>query len=242
MPQIDKLFSTHLNKIADFSFDENVAAVFPDMISRSIPGYPLMIENIGRLAHQYCQPNSTIYDLGCATGTATLSMAKHVAVNDCQIVGLDNSPAMVKQCQQFVSQYHHPCPVKIKCADITTFMYQPSSVILMNFTLQFLAPQHREAMLQRIYEALLPGGVLILSEKFTHEHELGNELLINLHHQFKSDNGYSDLEISQKRTALENVMLTDSMATHTSRLEAVGFANIIPWFSCFNFMSLVAVK
>ena len=66
MPQIDKLFSTHLNKIADFSFDENVASVFPDMIARSIPGYPLMIENIGRLARQYCQPNSTIYDLGCA--------------------------------------------------------------------------------------------------------------------------------------------------------------------------------
>ncbi|MDG1120823.1 MAG: carboxy-S-adenosyl-L-methionine synthase CmoA [Glaciecola sp.] len=242
MPQIDKLFSTHLNKIADFSFDENVAAVFPDMIARSIPGYPLMIENIGRLARQYCQADSTIYDLGCATGTATLSMAKHVAANNCQIVGIDNSPAMVKQCQQFVSQYHHPCPIKIECADITNYAYQPSSVILMNFTLQFLAPHERQAMIQRIYDALLPGGVLILSEKFTHEDVIGNELLVDLHHQFKGDNGYSDLEISQKRTALEKVMLTDTMSTHTSRLDSAGFAHIIPWFSCFNFMSLVAVK
>lgn len=242
MPQIDKLFSTHLNKIADFSFDENVAAVFPDMIARSIPGYPLMIENIGRLARQYCQADSTIYDLGCATGTATLSMAKHVAANNCQIVGIDNSPAMVKQCQQFVSQYHHPCPIKIECADITNYAYQPSSVILMNFTLQFLAPDERQAMIQRIYDALLPGGVLILSEKFTHEDVIGNELLVDLHHQFKGDNGYSDLEISQKRTALEKVMLTDTMSTHTSRLDSAGFAHIIPWFSCFNFMSLVAVK
>lgn len=242
MPQIDKLFSTHLNKIADFSFDENVAAVFPDMIARSIPGYPLMIENIGRLARQYCQADSTIYDLGCATGTATLSMAKHVAANNCQIVGIDNSPAMVKQCQQFVSQYHHPCPIKIECADITNYAYQPSSVILMNFTLQFLAPHERQAMIQRIYDALLPGGVLILSEKFTHEDVIGNELLVDLHHQFKGDNGYSDLEISQKRTALEKVMLTDTMSTHASRLDSAGFAHIIPWFSCFNFMSLVAVK
>lgn len=242
MPKIDKIFSTPLNKIADFSFDENVAAVFPDMIARSIPGYPLMIENIGRLARQYSQPQSTLYDLGCATGTATLSMAKYVSDSECQIIGLDNSPAMVKQCQQFVSQYHHLCPVTIECADITNYNYQPSSVVLMNFTLQFLAPDSREAMLQKIYNTLLPGGILILSEKFTHADATGNELLIDLHHQFKSDNGYSDLEISQKRTALENVMLTDSMATHISRLETVGFSSIIPWFSCFNFMSLVAIK
>lgn len=242
MPQIDKLFSTHLNKIADFSFDENVAAVFPDMIARSIPGYPLMIENIGRLARQYCQPDSTIYDLGCATGTATLSMAKHVDVDNCQIVGLDNSPAMVKHCQQFVNQYHHPCPITIECADITHYAYQSSSVILMNFTLQFLAPDQRQDMINRVYDALLPGGALILSEKFTHEDMIGNELLVDLHHQFKGDNGYSDLEISQKRTALEKVMLTDTMSAHTSRLDSAGFAHIIPWFSCFNFMSLVAVK
>ena len=149
---------------------------------------------------------------------------------------------MVKQCQQFVSQYHHPCPIKIECADRTNYAYQPSSVILMNFTLQFLAPHERQAMIQRIYDALLPGGVLILSEKFTHEDVIGNELLVDLHHQFKGDNGYSDLEISQKRTALEKVMLTDTMSTHTSRLDSAGFAHIIPWFSCFNFMSLVAVK
>lgn len=126
---------------------------------------------------------------------------------------------------------------------ITLGLYQSNtSVILMNFTLQFIAPEHRQAMLQSLYNALLPGGILILSEKITHDSALGDELLINLHHQFKSDNGYSDLEISQKRTALEKVMLTDTYATHEYRLREIGFTDIIKWFSCFNFMSLVAIK
>ncbi len=243
MSKIDNLFSTQLNKIADFSFDENVASVFPDMISRSIPGYPLMIENIGRISQRYALPNSVIYDLGCATGTGTLSMAKHVDQSGCHIVGIDNSSAMVQQCQQFLTQYHHQCPVTIECDDIMQYAYQSNtSVILMNFTLQFIAPEHRQAMLQSLYNALLPGGILILSEKITHDSALGDELLINLHHQFKSDNGYSDLEISQKRTALEKVMLTDTYATHECRLRDIGFTDIIKWFSCFNFMSLVAIK
>ena len=243
MSKIDNLFSTQLNKIADFSFDENVASVFPDMISRSIPGYPLMIENIGRISQQYAQPNSVIYDLGCATGTGTLSMAKHIEQTDCQIVGLDNSEAMVQQCQQYINQYHHQCPVSIECADITQYPYRSNtSIILMNFTLQFIPPEQRQAMLQTLYDALLPGGILILSEKITHPSSTGDELLVNLHHQFKSDNGYSDLEISQKRTALEKVMLTDTYATHESRLTEIGFTDIVKWFSCFNFMSLVAIK
>lgn len=243
MSKIDSLFSTQLDKIADFSFDENVASVFPDMISRSIPGYPLMIENIGRIAQQYAQANSVIYDLGCATGTGTLSMAKHIEQSNCQIVGIDNSEAMVHQCQQYINQYHHQCPVKIEHADITQYPYQSNtSIVLMNFTLQFLAPEERQAMLQSIYDALLPGGVLILSEKIKHTSVIGDELLINLHHQFKSDNGYSDLEISQKRTALENVMLTDTYTTHESRLTGIGFSDVVQWFSCFNFMSLVAIK
>ena len=105
MSKIDSLFSTRLSNIADFSFDANVAEVFPDMIARSIPGYPLMIENIGRIAQRYAQPHTSIYDLGCATGTATLSMAKHIDAHATQIVGLDNSQPMVDKCQQYINQY-----------------------------------------------------------------------------------------------------------------------------------------
>ncbi|MET1218642.1 MAG: carboxy-S-adenosyl-L-methionine synthase CmoA [Glaciecola sp.] len=241
MPSSDKLFSQPIRDISDFTFDDNVASVFPDMITRSIPGYPLMIDNIGAIAARYAKPKTTIYDLGCATGIATLSIAKQIDPN-CQVIGLDSSVAMVNQCKAYLNNYQHAAPINIELADITAYHYQPASMFVMNFTLQFLAPDQRQQMLETIYNALLPGGVLILSEKIRAEDPKSDDLLIDLHHQFKKHNGYSELEISQKRTALENVMLTDTLSTHFTRLRTAGFKRITPWFSCFNFMSLVAHK
>ena len=241
MRKNDNLFSQPITDISDFSFDQNVAQVFPDMINRSIPGYPLIIDNIGYLSEQYAQEQTTIYDLGCATGIATLSIAKQLTKN-CPIIAIDNSTSMVEKASQYLGQYNHGADVTIHFEDITLSDLQPASVIIMNFTLQFLAPEQRTHMLAKIYDALLPGGILILSEKFKAEETLPNNVLIDLHHQFKKNNGYSDLEISQKRTALENVMKTDTMNTHFQRLTASGFTNITTWFSCFNFMSLIAHK
>lgn len=241
MRKNDNLFSQPITDISDFSFDHNVAQVFPDMINRSIPGYPLMIDNIGYLTEQYAQSGTTVYDLGCASGIATLSMAKQITKH-CPIIGIDNSPSMVEKCSEHLAQYNHGADVTIELDDITVTQLKPASVIVMNFTLQFLAPELRRNMLAKIYKALLPGGILILSEKFKVENNFRNNVLIDLHHQFKKNNGYSDLEISQKRTALENVMKTDTMETHFERLTDIGFSHITTWFSCFNFMSLIAHK
>ena len=115
-------------------------------------------------------------------------------------------------------------------------------MVILNFTLQFLPPQDRVALLEKIYQGLKPNGVLVLSEKFRFADEQIDELLIDLHHQFKRANGYSELEVSQKRTALENVMRTDSIDTHKTRLKNVGFAHVELWFQCFNFGSIIAIK
>ena len=115
-------------------------------------------------------------------------------------------------------------------------------MVILNFTLQFLPPQDRVALLEKIHQGLNPNGVLVLSEKFRFEDEQTNELLIDLHHQFKRANGYSELEVSQKRTALENVMRTDSIETHKARLKNVGFSHVELWFQCFNFGSMIAMK
>ena len=115
-------------------------------------------------------------------------------------------------------------------------------MVILNFTLQFLPPQDRTVLLEKIYRGLNPNGVLVLSEKFRFDDEKVNDLLIDLHHQFKRANGYSELEVSQKRTALENVMRTDSIDTHKVRLKSVGFSQVELWFQCFNFGSMIAVK
>ncbi len=239
----DTIFSAPIQKLGDFTFDEQVAEVFPDMISRSVPGYSNIITAIGMLASRFVTPNSNVYDLGCSRGAATLSIRRNVEnVEGVKIIGVDNSAPMVERARQYLNAYHSDVTVEILEADIRKIDIQNASMVVLNFTLQFLPPEDRVALLTKIYQGLNKGGVLVLSEKFRFEEKEMDNLLIDLHHQFKRANGYSELEVSQKRTALENVMRTDSIELHKKRLKDVGFAQVELWFQCFNFGSMIAIK
>ena len=238
----DTIFSAPIEKLGDFTFDESVAEVFPDMIQRSVPGYSNIITAIGMLAERFVTANSNVSDLGCSRGAATLSARRHIRRPNVKIIGVDNSQPMVERCRQHIAAYHSDIPVEILCDDIRQIDIQNASMVILNFTLQFLPPQDRVALLEKIYQGLKPNGVLVLSEKFRFADEQIDELLIDLHHQFKRANGYSELEVSQKRTALENVMRTDSIETHKVRLKNVGFSHVELWFQCFNFGSIIAIK
>ncbi|MCM0147329.1 carboxy-S-adenosyl-L-methionine synthase CmoA [Photobacterium galatheae] len=238
----DNLFAAPIDKLGDFTFDERVAEVFPDMIQRSVPGYSNIISAIGMLAERFATPDSNVYDLGCSLGAATLSMRRHLNQRGCKIIGVDNSPAMVERCRLHVNAYRSETPVEIMEADIRDVEIHNASVVVLNFTLQFLAPEDRRHLLEKIYAGLRPGGILILSEKYVFENSQAHELLIDLHHDFKRANGYSELEISQKRSAIENVMRPDSIPTHRTRLSEIGFSSVEVWFQCFNFGSLFAIK
>ena len=238
----DTLFSAPIEKLGDFTFDESVAEVFPDMIQRSVPGYSNIITAIGMLAERFVTANSNVYDLGCSRGAATLSARRHINQPNVKIIGVDNSQPMVERCRQHIAAYHSDIPDEILCDDIRHIEIKNASMVILNFTLQFLTPQDRVALLEKIHQGLNPNGVLVLSEKFRFEDEQTNDLLIDLHHQFKRANGYSELEVSQKRTALENVMRTDSIKTHKTRLKSVGFSHVELWFQCFNFGSMIAMK
>lgn len=238
----DTLFSAPIEKLGDFTFDESVAEVFPDMIQRSVPGYSNIITAIGMLAERFVTPNSQVYDLGCSRGAATLSVRRNIHQSNVKIIGIDNSQPMVERCRQHIAAYHSDVPVEILCEDIRQVEIKNASMVILNFTLQFVPPQDRLALLSKIYQGLNPNGVLVLSEKFRFEDERMNDLLIDLHHQFKRANGYSELEVSQKRTALENVMRPDTIETHKARLKSIGFSQVELWFQCFNFGSMIAVK
>lgn len=238
----DTLFSTPIEKLGDFTFDERVAEVFPDMIQRSVPGYSNIITAIGMLAERFVTPHSKVYDLGCSRGAGILSIRRNLKCEGVKIIGVDNSPAMVERCRNHIQAYHSEVPVEILLEDIRKVEIQNASLVVLNFTLQFLPPQDRLALLTKIHQGLKPNGVLVLSEKFAFENENINELLIDLHHTFKRANGYSELEVSQKRTALENVMRTDTIHTHKTRLKQAGFSQIELWFQCFNFGSMIAIK
>ncbi|XQW86293.1 carboxy-S-adenosyl-L-methionine synthase CmoA [Thalassotalea piscium] len=242
MPDTDLIFSKKQSQLKDFTFDQQVVEVFPDMISRSVPGYNTIIDTIGRLSQQYVTDHSNIYDLGCSLGAATLAMRKAILADNCHIIGIDNSPAMVDRCKMHVNAFKGKTPVEIIEGNILDVEIKNASMVVINFTMQFIEPEFRRQLINKIAEGLNPGGLLLLSEKITNSNPVCDQLLIDLHHDFKRANGYSELEIAQKRTALENVMKPDSLDTHITRLSDAGFSHMAPWFQCFNFFSLVAIK
>ncbi len=243
----DKIYA-NTQTISDFVFDEKVAAVFTDMINRSVPGYATIISMIGMLAQRYCTAGSNIYDLGCSLGAATLAMAQHLEDQDFTLYAIDNSPAMISQFNAALNAVPPPLPaatnerLHILCDDIITMPMQNASVVVLNFTLQFIAPEQRDALLEKICSSLNPGGILVLSEKILFPQAELNDLFIDMYHQFKQVQGYSQLEISQKRAALEKVLLPETIDAHKRRLLKAGFESCDVWFQCFNFASLVAVK
>ncbi|ART81045.1 carboxy-S-adenosyl-L-methionine synthase CmoA [Oceanisphaera avium] len=242
MSHTDHIFAAPIAELGDFNFDQKVAEVFPDMIKRSVPGYSNIISAIGMMTARYAKPNTQLYDLGCSLGAATQEMRRNVNQPGCTIVAVDNSAAMLERAANHLASFKSEVAVELREADICELDISNASVVVLNFTLQFIAPQQRLPLLTRIYEGVNKGGILILSEKFISQDDTVNELLIELHHDFKRANGYSELEVSQKRTALENVLRPDTPELHKARLHEVGFSHVDMWFQCFNFGSMVAIK
>jgi len=198
---------------------------------------------IGLLAEKYCQEQSRIYDLGCSLGGATLAAVDRVKCQDFSTIAIDNSAAMIgrletklKNLPRFASN------IECRCENLLDSKIANASVVVMNFTLQFIPLDQRVSLLSKIYAGMQPGGVLIISEKITFPDEKLNQLFIQMYHSFKENMGYSKLEISQKRAALEKVLLPETLDMHRDRLKKIGFQSIDVWFQCFNFASMVAFK
>jgi len=238
----DTIYAAPLADAGLFAFDDSVARVFPDMIKRSVPGYPTIIAMTGLLAGKYASAGSNLYDLGCSLGASTLAMRQNIRQVDCHIIGVDNSNSMLQRCRNLIDTDTHDTPVSLICSDLQDVTIRDASVVILNFTLQFIPLESRDAVIRGIYEGLRPGGIMVLSEKVTFEDPHLDELNIEAHHQFKSANGYSDLEIAQKRDSLENVLIPESLQDHRERIATAGFSSCDVWFQCFNFASLIALK
>ncbi len=246
MSERDTLFSGAGDNISGFRFDNKVVSVFPDMIQRSVPGYQTIIAMTQTLAGRYVQAQSNCYDLGCSLGASTIAMRHGIEAEGCNIFAVDSSEAMIERCTKIIAEdelgVSNQPRVSLICGDALDTEITNATMVVMNFTLQFIDLNHRKELIQNIYQGLKPGGILILSEKIAFADNHLNDLMIDLHHAFKRANDYSDLEISQKRTALENVLQPETLGTHKQRLHEIGFDNIDVWFQCFNFVSLLAIK
>ncbi len=241
----DTIFKTE-DGSEPFRFNEAVARVFPDMLQRSIPGYAASIEAIGSLAARYMRAGTNAYDLGCSLGGATLAIRQGTPEPACRVVAVDSSPAMIARCREIIAAddrlHGRETEVDIVEDDIRNIEVVNASMVVLNYTLQFLPLEDRDAIIRRIREGLNPGGILVLSEKVVDEDERMEALLVDLHHEHKRRKHYSELEIARKRAALEDVLIPETVAAHRARLDAAGFARSGVWLRYFNFVSIVAIR
>ena len=238
----DDLYATVKPHVVDFKFDDSVAAVFPDMIRRSVPGYETIIALLGCMAEQYAQPQTNIYDLGCSLGASTLSAHSRLGHSENQFIAVDNSSHMLSKCKDNLIRKIPLEHIQFRHEDVEQTEICNASVVIMNFTLQFIDKEKRGSVISKLYAGLNKGGALILSEKIRFNDDIESNLQISWHEQFKRANGYSEMEVSQKRSALENVMILDSTEELKSRLQQAGFEQPLQWFQSFNFCSFIAVK
>ena len=223
-----------------FRFDAEVAAAFPDMIERSVPGYPLLLEGIESLAARFAQPGTQLYDLGCSLGACALRMARCVPHRDCRVVAVDNSPDMLARCRRELRGARCPIPVELRGDDVRETPIENASVVVMNLTLQFVPVADRDALLRRIQRGLRPSGVLVLAEK---TRCAGDQALFDaLHADAKRRRGYSETAIARKREALERVLVAETPSAHRARMRRAGFVGVRQWFQCLGFIAWLAHK
>lgn len=237
----DQVYAEPQEQVDAFKFDAQVADVFENMINRSVPGYPLILDMIGVLTERFVQPNSNCYDLGCSLGASTLKIRQHMP-SDSHLLAVDNSIAMIDRCRANIERDHSQASTDVLQQSIQDTQINNASIVVMNFTLQFIPDAERPALLKRIADGMLPGGALVLSEKLVFDDAAEQQFQTDLHHDFKRYQGYSDLEVAQKRASLENVLVPNSEEQHIERLSKAGFREVRMIVRCLNFASFLAVR
>jgi len=233
----DKLFEKPIEK--QFEFDEDVASVFDDMLSRSVPFYNEMLKVTGSFALKYLKDQDTIYDLGCSTASTLINIANHSKVK-LNLIGIDTSLAMLNQAKHKAKAYGHD--INFIEDDIFNVEFKDAKIIISNYTLQFIRPLQREKLIKKIYDSIKDNGIFIFSEKIISDDKLLNKQFIDEYYKFKKEQGYSEFEIAQKREALENVLIPYTYEENRKMILDAGFKHFDCIFKWINFGTFIAIK
>jgi tRNA (cmo5U34)-methyltransferase len=241
---LDRLFNAPNTGNKDFNFGPETTNVFDDMVDRSVPYYAEIQRMVAELAADFSADGSNLYDMGCATGTTLVHVHKALpADRKLKFIGLDNSPAMLDKAKEMLARsgFNHEC--ELRCADLNKPIdVENASVVIFNLTLQFIRPLHRDRLIETVYRGMNPNGCLILVEKVLGENSTFNRLFIQHYYEMKKRHGYTEMEIAQKREALENVLIPYRLKENEELLQRAGFQHIDVFFKWYNFCGIVAAK
>jgi tRNA (cmo5U34)-methyltransferase len=240
--QKDEVFANSQGPVGDFAFNATVANAFDDMVSRSVPYYEEMQRMVCELAQDFAQRNTNLYDIGCSTATTLLTLDNMIA-SDVQFIGIDNAPDMLDKAAQKIKESGTNRSIDLQVVDLHRGLaIENASVVTMLLTLQFVRPLFRERIMKTIHSGLNDHGCLLMIEKLTSEDTTFNRLFIEHYYDFKRRNGYSEIEISKKREALENVLIPYRLDENVQLLKETGFRSVEVFFRWYNFCGIVAIK
>ena len=234
---VDKVFKKSI--IKQFEFDEEVASVFDDMLNRSVPFYKEMQRLSINFACNFLEENDKVYDLGCSTGSTLIELSKHCK-NNLELIGVDNSEAMLNRASKKAKAFG--VDIELINADLHDVSYDEAKLILSNYTLQFIRPLQREKLVKKIYDSLKDKGIFFFSEKVISSNSTLNKQSIDEYYEFKKTQGYSEFEISQKREALENVLIPYTEEENKKMILDAGFSHCETIFKWVNFATFIAIK
>jgi|SRR5690625_113255 len=244
VPKVDQVFQDEARAHTPFRFDEGVADAFDDMAARSIPGYHLSLHTAVWLALEKVAPQfeqGLIYDLGASTGALEHALLTHDIPAQWRFVAVDKSPEMIARAQARLHTHPHAARITWRIEDIQETPIEQAVMVVSNYCLQFIAPEARPQILQRIYDGLQSGGYLLLSEKTTDDaHE--EPYFRSRYEAFKRDHGYSQQEIDNKKAALEGVLVPWSAQQNEAALRAAGFEQPVCISKNWNFSTWIARK
>jgi len=234
---VDKVFKKSI--IKQFEFDEEVASVFDDMLNRSVPFYKEMQRLSINFACNFLEENDKVYDLGCSTASTLIELSKHCD-RKLELIGIDNSTAMLNRASKKANAFG--VDIELINSDLHDVDYQNAKLILSNYTLQFIRPLQREKLVKKVYHSLKDKGIFIFSEKVISSNSKLNKQSIDEYYEFKKTQGYSEFEISQKREALENVLIPYTEDENKKMILDAGFSHCETIFKWVNFATFIAIK
>lgn len=240
----DQVFNDPSRRVDDFAFNGEVTAVFDDMVDRSVPFYQEIHRMTAELAADYAQPGTNVYDLGCSTGHALLQIdAAMPPGGDVNFIGIDESVEMLAKCEAKLIAARIGRPYELRRGNLNEGLtIDNASVVLLVLTLQFVRPLYRDRVIKSIYDGLAENGCVLIVEKVLGESSTFNRLFIKHYYEMKKRNGYSELEISQKREALENVLVPYRLEENREMLINAGFRQVDVYFKWYNFCGIIAMK
>jgi tRNA (cmo5U34)-methyltransferase len=237
----DAIYADPQPLVTDFTFDADTTAVFDDMLQRSVPFYDEIQRMLTELAADFSVDGTNVYDLGCSTGATLASLS--AIDRDVTLVGIDNSEAMLARARETLRRAHPGRRYELRNQDLDQgLVIDNASVVVMSLILQFVRPLYRERLLRTVYDGLNSRGCLLLVEKVLEEETLVNRLFVKHYYDFKRRNGYAEIEIAQKREALENVLIPYRLEENDEMLRAAGFRHPAIFFKWYNFCGMLAVK